>query len=144
MNRWKSRCDRKLLVIMTIVALCTLSSPASAQTAAFSAMGASPFVAAGPVTFAFPMMARTSTVTDFHQADLAMFDREEFIMDFAPFKDGTVPGPVIADGTASIDGASNIKTANVLPFGLIDLGLPSLHQRCDAGTSSTSTVFHHA
>lgn len=87
-----------------------------------------PFMSTPCAGFAFPNSNSALTVLEFNQASATSADFENMDLKYPAFGDGIVLGPAIgpitADGIALGTGA----TANVLPFGLVNLAFPSLNQ----------------
>ena len=100
----------------------------SIQPAGAVAIISTPFMSTPCTGFTFPNSNSALTITEFNQASLTNHDFETMDLKYPAFGDGIVLGPAIgplaADGIALGTGA----TANVLPFGLVNLAFPSLNQ----------------
>lgn len=92
----------------------------------------------GDLIFGNDLGVASSTQTLFHQQALDTADVEAVNVDFPLFSESpagnTVAGPVIADGSS----------ANVLPFGLVDLAMPSISQSSFQSVDATNTGFYQA
>jgi hypothetical protein len=118
----------KYLAILAVVALaCMVSAiPANASLVATS--------------FGFPVIVQNGTTTAFNQDTASATDFETVNIDIPVFTDGTELGAsTFVDGT--VDGVSGLSTANVLPFGPVNLAFPSISQTVLQTQDVTHTDF---
>lgn len=82
----------------------------------------------------------------FHQQTLTAADNESMSISFPVSIGGIVAGPVQAGAGSAVGGVSSGAgaTANVLPFGLVDLAFPSIDETIDQSYSASSTGFYTA
>jgi hypothetical protein len=99
---------------------------------------------AGDVTFGNDLGTASTTQNLFHQQTLQTIDLENLDIDFPISADdlglGPTLGSVEADGIALGAGSS----ANVLPFGPVNLAFPSIEQDVLQSCAATSTGFYSA
>jgi hypothetical protein len=81
----------------------------------------------------------------FHQQKANLSDKESLDIDFPLFTD--IPEPTVlgpTTGAASVDGISlgDDATSNVVPFGLVDLAVPSISQESEQSYDVSSTGFY--
>lgn len=132
---------RLLLLAWAFLALFVICAhPVEAQAiaanAAYSAKLACPFYTLGDITFAFPNIDTSTTVIDFRQGFYNHSDMESISIDFPLFTAG-VAGRAV-DGITPGAGAK----ANIIPFGPVNLALPSISQRRDETIIASKTSFH--
>jgi hypothetical protein len=103
----------------------------------------------GGVVFGNDLYSSNSMQCIFHQQTLNCTDIEVLDIDFPVFDDippaKTVLGPTTADDGEISDGAvetDGVSTANVLPFGLVNLAFPSIRETVNQTYSATSTGFY--
>ncbi len=93
-----------------------------------------------PTSFGFPVIVQSGTTTAFNQDTASAVDIEDVSINFPAFTDNTVLGPsTFCDGT--VDDVSGVKTANVLPFGPVNLAFPSISQTVMQTQEVTHTDF---
>jgi hypothetical protein len=92
-------------------------------------------------SFGFPVIVQNGTTSAFNQDTATATDFEQLNIDFPIFGDGfelgASVGPVSTDGLALGTGAS----ANVLPFGPVNLAFPSISQTVEQTQEVTHTDF---
>jgi hypothetical protein len=82
--------------------------------------------------FMQPLSATSLTILEFNSASISTSDLEKLDINFPLYSDGIVAGP--AAGAAAIGGV-NLgagATANVIPFGPVNLAIPSIAQTTDS------------
>jgi hypothetical protein len=92
-------------------------------------------------TFGFPVIVQNGSTCAFNQDFASAIDNEAIDINFPAFDQANVFGPINAAGGAVGDGIINVGaggTANVLPFGPVNLAFPSISQTVD----QTQTVSH--
>ncbi len=90
-------------------------------------------------SFGFPVIVQSGTTSAFNQDTAFATDFEDLSIDFPVFSDGTELGATA--GTAAIDGVALTGTANVLPFGPVNLAFPSISQTVQQTQEVTHTDF---
>jgi hypothetical protein len=125
--------------IVFLMAIVFAIQPAMADT-----IHAIPFYTTDCAMFIQPTCITTVTITEFHQANTSCVSLEKLDIDFPAFSGlpaSTVLGPTM--GTVSADGLSlgAGSSANVIPFGPVDLALPSIRQTTDDIASCQRTYF---
>ena len=100
----------------------------------------------GDAIFGNDFGATTCKQTLFHQQTLDTSDLESISINFPPSADGTDIGPLQAMGSTAIGGitASGSATANVIPFGPVDLAFPDISETVSQSYSASSTGFYTA
>ncbi len=91
-----------------------------------------------PTTFGFPVIVQNGTTSAFNQDTATATDIESLDINFPVFDGDTVLGP--STGVTGLDGIT-AKTANVLPFGPVNLAFPSISQTVDQRQTVTHTDF---
>src|SRR5512146_2546035 len=81
-----------------------------------------PFISTDCVTYAMPASFGGFVCIEFNSTFLEQRDLEKLDIDFPLFTDATVAGPAVMDAD------SGETTANVLPFGPVNLAFPSISQ----------------
>jgi len=109
-----------------------------------------------PTTFGFPVIVQNGSTSAFNQDTACATDFEAICINFPPSFDGVNIGPLAASGNLSIGGgrpyadssssdplltAGATATANVLPFGPVDLAFPDINQVVDQTQDVTHTDF---
>ncbi len=94
-------------------------------------------------TFGFPVIVQNGSTSAFNQDTATATDFENVNINFPLFADGIVAGPTVAGAGSVIDGAvlGAGSTANVLPFGPVNLAFPSISQTVDQTQAVTHTDF---
>jgi hypothetical protein len=118
----------KYLAILAVVALaCMVSAiPATASLVATS--------------FGFPVIVQNGSTTAFNQDTARATDFETIDIDIPVFSDGTELGAsTFDDGT--VGDVTGLETANVLPFGPVNLAFPSISQTVLQTQDVTHTDF---
>jgi hypothetical protein len=130
-----------ILALLLLVAVVGITS-----TEAFARTEARYLMRAGDVVFGNDLYNSRSIQTLFHQQNLNVSDIEHYNMAFPLFTDGISLGPTITGAGATVDGVSlgAGSTANVLPFGLVNLAFPSIHEDVSQSVSATQTGFFAA
>ncbi len=103
-----------------------------------------PFVTTCDAVFMQPTIHADATIVEFNDARIAKNSLETLNIDFPAFADGVHLGPsVFNDGTITAPGttATGITSANVLPFGPVNLAFPSIRQTADETCSYQRTYF---
>ena len=98
-----------------------------------------------PTTFGFPVIVQNGSTSAFNQDTAAATDFEAININFPPSFDGVNVGPFAASGSLSALGglvnASGAASANVLPFGPVNLAFPDINQVVDQTQDVTHTDF---
>jgi hypothetical protein len=126
-----------LALIFLLAAICISSTEALARTEARYMMRA------GDTVFGNDLFVSRSIQNLFHEQTLNVSDIEHYDLDFPPFADGIGLGPTVAGVGAAADGVSlgAGASANVLPFGPVNLAFPSIHEDSLQTLSATQTGF---
>ncbi|BAI61760.1 conserved hypothetical protein [Methanocella paludicola SANAE] len=111
--------------LLLLLAIAMVTMPVSANLVATS--------------FGFPVIVQSGTTSAFNQDTAFASDFETLDINFPPFVGDTVLGPLV--GTAAVDGVSVTGTANVLPFGPVNLAFPSISQTVEQTQEVTHTDF---
>src|SRR5512146_1245616 len=112
--------------LLLVLAIAMIAVPASANLVATS--------------FGFPVIVQSGTTSAFNQDTAFATDFETLDINFPVFQDGTVFGPT--SGTiGAVDPISLAGTANVLPFGPVNLAFPSISQTVEQTQEVTHTDF---
>ncbi|BAI61759.1 conserved hypothetical protein [Methanocella paludicola SANAE] len=112
--------------LLLVLAIAMIAVPASANLVATS--------------FGFPVIVQSGTTSAFNQDTAFATDFETVDINFPVFQDGTVFGPT--DGTiGTVDPIALDGTANVLPFGPVNLAFPSISQTVEQTQEVTHTDF---
>ncbi len=111
--------------LLVVLAIALITMPAYANLVATS--------------FGFPVIVQSGTTSAFNQDTAVATDFETLDINFPPFTDDTVLGPV-ANG-ACVDGVAVTGSANVLPFGPVNLAFPSISQTVEQTQTVTHTDF---
>jgi hypothetical protein len=125
--------------IVFLMALMTAIQPATAIT-----IHAIPFYTTDCAMFIQPTCFTDLTITEFHQVNTSCASLARLDIDFPAFSGlpvSTVTGPTT--GQVSADGLSlgTGSSANIIPFGPVDLALPSIRQTTDDIVSCQKTYF---
>jgi hypothetical protein len=125
-------------VAMVILALAMAVQPATA----FSEISI-PFITTDCTLFAFPNANTALTVLEFNSASTSVTSTEKLDINFPLFADGMAAGPAKISGASAIDGASlgAGASANIVPFGPVNLALPSIAQSADETVAYQRTYF---
>jgi hypothetical protein len=129
----------KAFTAIAVVLVLVLSTGIQPVTAAI--VTGIPFMTTSCVTFTQPFSATSLTILEFNAASTAAISNESLDIDFPIFAGGIVAGP--ARGPAAIDGGVIGKggSANVVPFGPVNLALPSIAQKTDDIATCQRTYF---
>ncbi|BAI61757.1 conserved hypothetical protein [Methanocella paludicola SANAE] len=111
--------------LLLVLAIALIAVPASANLVATS--------------FGFPVIVQSGTTSAFNQDTAFASDFETLDIDFPVFTDGAELGATV--GTAAVDGVSLVGSANVLPFGPVNLAFPSISQTVEQTQEVTHTDF---
>jgi hypothetical protein len=135
---WRSHSQLIILALLLLVAAVCIMS-----TEAFARIEARYLMRAGDVVFGNDLYNSRSIQTLFHQQSLNVSDIEHYDMAFPLFADGLGLGPTIIGAGATVDGVDFGAggTSNVLPFGLVNLAFPSIHEDVSQSVSATQTGF---
>jgi hypothetical protein len=125
-------------VAMALFVLAMAAQPA----AAFSEISI-PFITTDCVVFAFPNANTALTILEFNSASTSVTSTEKLDINFPLFADGIAAGPTKISGASAIDGASlgAGASANIVPFGPVNLALPSIAQSADETIACQRTYF---
>jgi hypothetical protein len=113
------------------------------QPAAATPITAIPFISTDNVAFIEPLSIATGTYEEFNSASAFDHSFENLDISFPLFTHASTLGPstfkddTVSDG-ASVDG---LETANVLPFGQVDLAFPSIAQTAADSAAYERTYF---
>ncbi len=124
--------------IIVFIAVSLAVQPAMAYT-----QMAIPFITTCDTVYMMPTEFADATLAEFNSVIVIDTSRETLSIDFPAFADGVHLGPLVASGTAAIDGVLGIDRAsfNVLPFGPVNLALPSIEQTADETHAYQRTYF---
>ncbi len=111
--------------LLFLLAIAVVAMPASANLVATS--------------FGFPVIVQSGTTSAFNQDTATATDFETLDINFPVFGDDFALGPVV--GPFSAEGVSVSGTANVLPFGPVNLAFPSISQEVTQVQEVTHTDF---
>jgi hypothetical protein len=127
-----------IAVAMAILVLTIAAQPAMAFTEI-----SIPFITTDCAVFTFPNANTALTILEFNSASTSVISSEKFDMNFPLFADGIVAGPTKVAGASTIDGVSlgAGTSANIIPFGPINLALPSIAQSADEIITCQRTYF---
>ncbi len=103
---------------------------------AFAGMSGASLVS---TSFGFPVIVQSGNTSAFNQDTAFATDFENVNIDFPMFTDGTSLGATA--GTVATDGVALTGTANVLPFGPVNLAFPSISQTVEQTQEVTHTDF---
>jgi hypothetical protein len=119
--------SKAINMLLALLAIAAIVVPANANLVATS--------------FGFPVIVQNGTTSAFNQDTAVATDFETLDIDFPVFGDGfelgASVGPICGDGIELGKGAS----ANVLPFGPVNLAFPSISQTVEQTQSVTHTDF---
>ena len=108
-----------------------------------------------PTTFGFPVIVQNGSTSAFNQDTACATDFEAICINFPPSFDGINVGPLAASGNLSVGSSGDDEaaasdplittgakaTANVLPFGPVNLAFPDINQVVDQTQDVTHTDF---
>jgi hypothetical protein len=99
-----------------------------------------------PTTFGFPVIVQNGSTSAFNQNTANATDFEAININFPPSFDGVNLGPTVLSGSLGTgddvgSAISGVATANVLPFGPVNLAFPDINQVVDQTQAVTSTDF---
>jgi hypothetical protein len=96
-----------------------------------------------PTTFGFPVIVQNGSTSAFNQDTAAATDFEAININFPVSADGVDLGATALSGDLSGLGVTGngTATANVLPFGPVDLAFPDISQTVDQTQDVTHTDF---
>ena len=96
-----------------------------------------------PTTFGFPVIVQNGSTSAFNQDTAAATDFEAININFPVSADGVDLGPTTVSGALSGLGVTGTGTAsaNVLPFGPVNLAFPDISQVVDQTQDTTHTDF---
>lgn len=107
-----------------------------------------PFITTDNVIYSMPASFGGFVMTEFNSTSLTQRDLEKLNIDFPLLADipgaRTVLGPTSASAGSAVDNPLSTgvgSTANVLPFGPVDLALPSIRQTVDQSVDYQDTYF---
>ena len=126
--------------ILLLVVASALAAPAGARTEARYELRS------GAVTFGNDLYSSNSQQSLFHQQTFSGFDNESLNIDFPAFDrfsaDGINNDLALGPTAVTTDGIT--ASANILPFGLVNLAFPSISETVDQGYNASSTGFYTA
>jgi hypothetical protein len=110
---------------------------------AFSVVALPVYADLVPTTYGFPVIVQNGSTSAFNQNTAAATDFEAINISFPASLDGTDLGATALSGSLAADGVSadGTATANVLPFGPVNLAFPDINQVVDQTQAVTSTDF---
>jgi hypothetical protein len=96
-----------------------------------------------PTTFGFPVIVQNGSTSAFNQDTANATDFEAISINFPVSIDGANLGATALSGSLAADGldATGTATANVLPFGPVNLAFPDINQVVDQTQDVTHTDF---
>ncbi len=125
--------------IALILIVLTATQPAAAQPNGISI----PFMTTDLATYTCPNAFTSVTITEFNSINRADASAETLDVDFPLFSEGIGAGP--AKGPISLQAGGVTlgagSSSNVLPFGLVDLTLPSISQTANERSAYQRTHF---
>lgn len=90
-----------------------------------------PFITTDYVGFGFPNANTALTIMEFNSASTSIISSEKLNINFPLFEDGIVAGPTMVEGTS----------ANIVPFGPVNLAFPSIAQSANETIACQRTYF---
>lgn len=120
--------------IVLIIAAAIAAPPAMAFTEQ-----AIPFVTTCDTIFMQPLSTTDATIVEFNSANSSATSLETLDIDFPVFD--RHDGDILALGPTAISADGLTATANMLPFGPVDLAFPSISQTADETYSCQRTYF---
>ncbi len=93
-----------------------------------------------PTTFGFPVIVQNGSTSAFNQDTATATDIENVSINFPAFTNALQLGASVFNG-GSISGVTGLTSANVLPFGPVNLAFPSISQTVIQNQSVTHTDF---
>jgi hypothetical protein len=110
---------------------------------AFSVVALPVYADLVPTTYGFPVIVQNGSTSAFNQDTAAATDFEAINISFPVSLDGTDLGATALSGSLAADGlsANGTATANVFPFGPVNLAFPDINQVVDQTQATTSTDF---
>jgi hypothetical protein len=118
---------RNGLLVLLAVAMIAMTLPAYANLV--------------PTSFGFPVIVQNGTTTAFNQDTASATDFETVNIDIPVFTDGTELGASTFKNGEVGDDVEGLQTANVLPFGPVNLAFPSISQTVMQTQDVTHTDF---
>jgi hypothetical protein len=97
-----------------------------------------------PTTFGFPVIVQNGSTSAFNQDTANATDFEAICINFPVSADGINLGATALTGSLGVDGlvnATGSASANVLPFGPVNLAFPDINQVVDQTQDVTHTDF---
>lgn len=127
-----------IAIAMAIFALAMAAQPAMAFTEI-----SIPFITTDCAVFTYPNANTALTILEFNSASTSLISVEKLDINFPLFADGIFPGPTKFAGTSTIDGVSfgTGASANIIPFGPVNLAMPSIAQSADETIACQRTYF---
>ena len=131
---------RAYIALAAVLALISASALAVQPALAFNAT-ASPFLTTDNTIFMFPDCNNGLTILEFNSLAATCTDNETFNLEFPLLAGGITAGPALGPLSADGAGLGTGASANILPFGPVDLAFPSLSQTVDASSAYERTYF---
>ena len=131
---------RAYIALAAVLAILSASALATQPALAFNAT-ASPFLTTDSTIFMFPDCNNGLTILEFNSLAATRTDNETFNLEFPLLAGGIAAGPSGGPLTADGAGLGTGASANILPFGPVDLAFPSLGQTVDARSAYERTYF---
>jgi hypothetical protein len=136
-----------ILIVSSLLILASLAAPALAVSNQAAQVIGMPFITTDNVVYSMPVSFGGFLCIEFNSTYLKPRDLEKMDIDFPLSAD--IPGANIALGPtnagvgASVNGISPgaSTTANVLPFGPVDLAFPNIRQTVDQSIDYQDTYF---
>jgi hypothetical protein len=125
--------------LLMIVASGLISWPALAALNQPAQVIGMPFMSTDCVIYTMPASFGGFLWTEFNSTSLALLDEEKLDIDFPLFRDVQGHGTIL--GPASVNAGDVGATANVLPFGLVNLAFPSIRQTVNQSIDYVDTYF---
>jgi hypothetical protein len=107
---------------------------------AFVAMMLPAYANLVPTTFGFPVIVQNGSTSAFNQDTATATDFENVSINIPIFSPDLQLGASVFNG-GSINGVTGLTSANVLPFGPVNLAFPSISQTVIQNQSVTHTDF---
>ena len=101
-----------------------------------------PFITTDCAVFTYPVSSTALTVLEFNSQSATTHDAEDLNISFPLFSNDIVAGPSLGSFTGNDITPGIDASANVLPFGPVDLAFPSIAQTVNQSCASQRTYFY--
>ena len=129
--------------VYVAVAMVLLTMDIAAQPAMAFTEISIPFITTDCAVLTFPNANTALTILELNSASTSITSAEKLDINFPLFADGIAAGPTKVAGASTIDGVSfgAGASANIIPFGPVNLALPSIAQSADEIIACQRTYF---